>query len=112
MSLERDQARLLVTLQDKGIGVPVEGPEYGGLQQDGGSNLDRVKKSVGRSGSLRWRDYGGRSDDEQETVCSLSGPVQHRALMTVAGPQPESGKKGIYAVPIVPYVVNNYAGST
>lgn len=69
MSLERDQARLVVSLQDRGIEVPV-------VEMDNGGSGDRStavdakvsKQSVGRSGSLRWRDYGGRSDDEQEAV--------------------------------------------
>lgn len=86
MSLERDQARLLVSLQDKGIEVPVVGVEEYGLDRQDAVDLKASKKPFGRSGSLRWRDYGGRSDDEQETVSDTPRPPH--CAHSVQGPQP------------------------
>ena len=68
MSLERDQARLLVTLQDRGIDIPASEVEQSHAERNNGAEIKATKQAVGRSGSLRWREHGGRSDDEQETV--------------------------------------------
>lgn len=69
IGLERDQAALLVSLQNKGIDIPMYGLDSiadPSLSVTRGPSLSR--KGVGRSASFRWRDNGGRSDDEQETV--------------------------------------------
>lgn len=80
MSLERDQARLLVSLQDNGIEVPVVGSDEYGLERNDTVVMKATKGSIGRAGSLRWRDHGGRSDDEQEIVSVVVVPCESKLV--------------------------------
>jgi hypothetical protein len=73
LCLERDQARLLVTLQESGLDIAI--PTSAGGQTDPANGMvSRARKvDLGRSGSLNWRDYGSRSDDDREPVRKASG---------------------------------------
>lgn len=87
MNLERDHARMLSTLAEHGLEVPVASSADGELDRlqarrngnapgamgagRSGSEAAIPGMRVGRSGSLRGRDQGTRSDEEQEGV---SGP--------------------------------------
>lgn len=58
----------MVTLQDRDIEIPASGLERASVERNNGVEVKATRQAVGRSGSLRWRDHGGRSDDEHETV--------------------------------------------
>lgn len=57
-----------MSLQERGIEVPVPEMEHVNVERRTGPEAKTTKQAVGRSGSLRWRDHGGRSDDEHDIV--------------------------------------------
>jgi len=70
VNLERDQARLLETLQQSGFDIPVASSADGELDRSHGIVSRAHKVDASRSRSPRWQDFGSRSEDEQEAVGS------------------------------------------
>lgn len=68
MNLERDQARLLETLQQSGFDVPVASSADGELDRSHAFVSRAHKVDASRSRSPRWQDFGSRSEDEPEAV--------------------------------------------
>lgn len=71
LNLERDQTRLLRTLQESGFDIPVAGSADGELDRSLGIVSQAHKVYASRSRSPRWQDFGSKSEDEQEAVRHL-----------------------------------------
>ena len=70
VNLERDQARLLETLQQSGFDIPMASSADGELDGSRGIESRTHKGEASRARSPRWQEFGSRSEDEQEAVCS------------------------------------------
>jgi hypothetical protein len=96
VNLERDQARLLETLQQSGFDIPVASSADGELDASHGIGSRAHKVDASRSRSPRWQDFGSRSEDEQEAVCSSASE-----FCLHPGTKSTDGETRLYTVPII-----------
>jgi hypothetical protein len=68
VNLERDQTRLLTTLQQSGFEVPMASSADGDIDRSHAISSRAQKLDASRSRSPRWQDFRSRSEDEQEAV--------------------------------------------
>lgn len=97
VNLERDQARLLETLQQSGFDIPVASSADGELDGNHGIVSRAHKVDASRSRSPRWQDFGSRSEDEQEAVGSHA--IEMSYMLTYQGPSRQAARRASIQFP-------------